>query len=113
VNAPIVSPVGAWIEVPSVIWALTVLVTTATAAEPPTPTSLPLAAPSDGLAIVTLASALSAVTDTSPAPVIVTEAAPPLPTTDSLSLLTMLIRTEPATPMSPPPAPDVAVAKLE
>ena len=95
------------------ISALTVLVRTFTATEAPTPTLDPLPPPSEGSAFETLNSVLAAASATLPPPVIVTEAvlgpATPgvRPTTASVWLVTTFTVTEPATPILPPPAPEV------
>ena len=78
------------------------------ATEAPTPTSLPLAPPlAVGFASALLLLVDAASTDRSP-PLSVSEL--PVPMLAVVSTSTRLIETEPATPMSPPPAPDWDVA---
>ena len=109
-------------KTPSVTSAFTVLPATSTATEAPTPTLVPLPPPSEGRALVTFVSLLAAPIATLPPPVMLTEVVlangglptpGARPTTASVSLFTTLTATDPATPILPPPAPDVARAMTE
>ena len=92
---------------PSPIRATVVFWPTFTATDAPTPTSVPTPPPFDGSAFAVFAAALSAFRLTSLLPVIVTLGAPMLA---CVSVVAMLIATEPATPVLPPPAPEVDCA---
>ena len=81
------------------------------ATEAPIPTLLPLAPPLEGSASETFATSTDAARVTSPAPVMVTFGAPTAsPRRARVSEKERLMATEPATPVLPPPAPEVAVA---
>src|ERR1700688_1280233 len=95
-------------DVPSVMVACVVLVSTLMPTEAPMPTLLPDAPPSDGRAREKASDVFVADTVTSPLPVIVIAAGPPRPTVASASLLTTFTATDPAMPILPPPPPDVA-----
>jgi hypothetical protein len=109
---------------PFVTSAFTVLIGTFTATDAPTPTLEPLPPPSEGSARTELDMLVAAPMVTSCPPVMVTDAvlaasfgatfvSGARPTTASVSMITTLTAIEPATPILPPPAPEVASVTKE
>ena len=104
--------------VPSLICASAVLLNTLTAEDAPMPALSPLPPSPDGTAVENASAVLVAAMVTSPLPVmaIAADALTPgsaRPITASTSLVMMFTATEPATPIFPPPPPEVADAKEE